>query len=666
MICATSKVRPFAVLLWLIIAGFAPAMAQGFQGVFTQHNDISRTGQNLNETILTPQNVSSSKFGKLFSYTVDGQIYGQPLYVPNVSIPGQGVHNVLYVATELDSVFAFDADGLSSSPLWQDSFIDLAQGIAPVPCWGSECGVYPYYGITSTPVIDPSSNTMYLVSRAYQSSTGAGIQNLHALDITTGAEKFGGPVPLQGSVPGTGQGSYQGMISYDPRGNAQRVSLLLLNGIIYIGCAGVRHGWIMAYDAHSLLQTAIFSPSPNTVRSGVWQSGNGLAGDRSGHIYGSTGNGPFDADTGGIDYGDTVLKLDANLNVVDYFTPGDQACRWAHDVDLGSSGPMLLPTQSGKYPNELLASGKGGPPCDPLGSPIFLLNQDNLGKYSSGGWIQKVVGAPHGYWASPAYWNGKNGASIYNAGITNGGDYLKMYSVSNGLLSAMPVSQSSNPFPIGATPSISANGNVGGIVWAIERQESLDARPGQLPAILYAYDATNVSTMLYNSAQNAPRDQGGCANKFQVPTIANGKVYVGTQNEVDVFGLLGLHSPGPGVSLSNPCYTFVVQAVGTTSSYFPFILTNSGSTTLTIGSITIVGMNAADFAQTNNCPSQLAAGAGCTISVTFTPSAVGPRIAQVLIADGAAGSPHNAYLTGTGILVSDFDLAAHHTCRNCL
>jgi hypothetical protein len=650
MVSVTMKFRFFTFVFLVLLAGHVTSMGQGFQGVFTQQNDVGRTGQNLNETTLTPQNVSAGGFGKLFSYTVDGQIYTQPLYVPNVSIPGQGIHNVIYVATELDSVFAFDADGLTSSPLWQDSFIDLAQGIAPVPCWGSECGVYPYYGITSTPVIDPSTNTMYVVSRADRPSNDTGLQYLHAVDITTGAEKFGGPVPLQGSVPGTGQGSHNGMISYDARGNAQRVSLLLLNGIIYIGCAGVRHGWILAYDAQSLVQTAIFSPSPNTVRSGVWQSGNGLVADSSGHIYASTGNGPFDADTGGTEYGDTVLKLDAKLNVVDYFTPGDQACRWANDVDLGSAGPMLLPLQSGNYPDEMLASGKGGPPCDPTGAPIFLLNQDNLGKYSSGGWIQEVVGSPHGYWSSPAYWQGINGASVYAAGYI---DYLKMYSVSSGLLSDTPVSQSSNAFPIGATPSISANGNVGGIVWAIARQESLGTRPGKLPAVLYAYDATNLSTMLYNSAQNAPRDQGGCANKFQVPTIANGKVYVATQNEVDIFGLIGSPPPVPWVSLSNPCDVFANQIVGTSSVPWSMVLTNSGNSSLSIAKIGIAGMNPGDFSETDNCPPTLNAGSNCTLMISFKPTALGPRIGQVLITDNAAGSPHNAYLTGIGASPSD-------------
>jgi hypothetical protein len=635
------KARCSLLVLFLVAVSFAPALAQNFQGVFTQQYNIFRTGHNLDETVLTPQNVNPTTFGKLFSYTVDGQIYTQPLYVPNVSIPGQGVHNVIYVATELDSVFAFDADGLSSGPLWQDSFIDLSQGIIPVPC-GELCAVYPYFGITSTPVIDPTSNTMYVVSRA-ESSTGTGLQFLHALDITTGAEKFGGPVPLEGSVPGTGLGSKHGMISYNPLRNAQRVALLLLNGNIYIGAAGIGHGWILAYNAQTLVQTAIFNPSPNSLRSGIWQSGNGLVGDHLGHVYVETANGPFDADSGGIDYGDSVLKMDATLHVLDYFTPHDQACRWANDYDLGSAGPVLLPAQMGKHPNEIVASGKGGPPCNPVGSLVFVVDQDKMGRYGPGP-IQTIVGATHGYWSSPAYWEAAAGPAIYSAGHE---DYLKMYSLTKGVLSETPVSQSSNIFPIGATPSVSANGQNAGIVWAVERQESLNTKPGQLPAVLYAYDATNVSNMLYNSAQNVQRDQGGCGNKFQIPTVANGKVYVGTQNELDVFGLVSSGS-APGVDLSNPCYTFPGQVVGTTSNPLYLTLTNSGSASLSISSINIAGMNAPDFSQTNNCPSMLTAGANCTMTVTFTPSAKGPRIAQVLITDNAAGSPHNSYLTGSG------------------
>jgi hypothetical protein len=247
---AHKKISGVAMLLTLVFASLTPAAAQTFAGVLTQHNDIGRTGQNVSETILTPQNVSASTFGKVFSYSVDGQIYSQPLYVPNVSIPGQGTHNVVYVATQNDSLYAFDADGLSPKALWQVSFINPSAGITPVSCktdgrTSISCGVYPIYGITSTPVIDPGTSTMYLITRT--NNNGKFFQTLHAIDITSGAEKFGGPVNISGSVPGTGAGSKNGIVYFDTLKDIQRAGLLLLNGTVYIGWAGALHGWIMGY-----------------------------------------------------------------------------------------------------------------------------------------------------------------------------------------------------------------------------------------------------------------------------------------------------------------------------------------------------------------------------------------------------------------------------------
>jgi hypothetical protein len=648
---------PGTAVLLLVLAGVTPALSQTFGGVLTEHNDNARTGQNLNETLLTSLNVNSSRFGKLFSYSVDGQIYAQPLYVSNVGIPGQGTHNVVYVATQNDSVYAFDADGLRSTPLWQDSFINPAQGITPVSCQNNavqimSCAVYPIYGITGTPVIDPATNTMFLVARTLEN--GKYFQRLHALDITTGTEKFGGPVLIQASIPGTGVGSVGGMVPFDEMHDIQRAGLLLLNGIVYIGWAGAEHGWIMGYDATTLAQMEAFSPTPNAVRGGVWQSGSGLAADDLGNIYAAIGDALFDANTGGTDYGDSVVKLSGSLSVLDYFTPMDQACRLANDLDLGSAGPILLPTQQGAVSNELVIAGKGGDPCDQLSAtPIYLLNQENLGKYDAAQdqVVETVAGTSHGYWSNPAYWQGQTASNLYLAGLiteTGTGDYMKMYSVSNGLLSTSAVAQSANLFPIGATPSISANGTSQGIVWAIERHEGLGIQHGELPAILFAYDATNVSTMLYSSAQVVARDQGGCASKFQVPTIANGKVYVSTQNELDVFGLLGPASSAPNVFLQRPCDTFLPQAVSTTSPPRNLSLINSGSAPLTITSIAITGTNAADFAQTNNCKSSLPPAKSCTITVTFTPTAVGVRTTYIMITDNAAGSPQNVYLLGRG------------------
>ena len=431
-------------LFTLIVVCFTPAWSQ-FTGVLTQHNDNTRSGQNNSETILTPQNIKAAKFGKVFSFSVDGQIYSQPLYMPNVSVPGKGTHNVVFVETQNDSVYMFDADNKSSKPIWQVSFIDRAHGITPVSC-GTDgntdisCGVYPVYGINSTPVIDPDTNTMYLVARTAEN--GQYFQRLHAISIFDGTEKFGGPVVLTGSVPGTGSGSKNGIVTFNQLADVQRTALLLLNGTVYIGWAGSQHGWIMGYDSQTLQRTAIFNPTANAQFGGIWGGGNGLAADDAGNIYGAVGDALFDADSGGVDYGDSMLKLDPTLTVLDYFTPSDQACRKANDLDLGSSGAMLLPTQGGAVANELVIAGKGGAPCDanPVASRIYLLNRDNLGKYNpkQDQAVQEVAGAPAGYWSSPAYFQGTS--AIYYGGVQaegGHGDNLKMFGLNNGVLSSM-------------------------------------------------------------------------------------------------------------------------------------------------------------------------------------------------------------------------------------
>ncbi|MGA7895743.1 MAG: hypothetical protein WCA49_21185, partial [Candidatus Sulfotelmatobacter sp.] len=308
-------------LITLLAASFGfitpTVQGQGFTGVFTQHNDTARTGQNLNETILTPANIAYSEFGKIFSYPVDGQVYAQPLYVPNVTIPGQGVHNVLYVATENDSLYAFDADGLTPNILWYLSFINPANGITTINCiaTGIVCNIYPITGITSTPVIDPTSNTIYLVVRTQENNNS--VQRLHALDITTGDEKFGGPVEISATVSGTGTGTSHGKVMFNALHDIQRAGLLLANGNVYIGWAGQAHGWLMAYNATTLAQVAVMNTTPNGTLGGVWQAGNGPALDSLGNMYIATGDGTFDANTGGVDYSDTLLKLDADLKVLD-------------------------------------------------------------------------------------------------------------------------------------------------------------------------------------------------------------------------------------------------------------------------------------------------------------------------------------------------------------
>jgi hypothetical protein len=669
MICNSLKRAGAGAILALAFAFFvtAPAAAQsGFAGVLTQHNDNARTGQNPNETILTPANVNSTSFGKLWSFSVDGQIYSQPLYVPNVSIPGQGTHNVIYVETQNDTLYALDADGLQSSPLFQVSFINPAAGVLPVPCKSDgntdiSCGVYPIYGINSTPVIDASTNTIYLVTRTWNTSLNKFYQTLHALDITTGAEKFSGPVNISGSVAGTGAGSKNGLVHWDPLADVQRAGLLELNGAIYVGWAGAAHGWIMGFSASNLTQHfATFNTTPNAQLGGVWASGNGLAADASGNIYAAVGDALFDANTGGSDYGDSLIQLNAHLQVQQYFTPADQACRAANDLDLGSGGPLLLPGL-----DEVLVFGKGGAPCDsnPVATRGYLLNTQALGGYNgtTDASLEDVIGSPGGYWSSPAYWSGQNSSGqevsfVYSAGTgttPSNGDAMKMFSMTNGLLSTTPYAQSTNTFPSGATPSTSSNGASNGILWAIARPEAIGVQPGVGAAVLYAYDAANTTggtmNLLYSSTQalsgGVLRDRGGCANKFQVPTIANGKVYVATQNELDVFGLLGSQT-GPGVYFGNPCWTFAPTAIGTPVSE-NIAMANSGTATLTVSNVTITGSNAADFTQTNTCTSE-APGKKCVISVTFTPSVAQVETAYVTVTDNAVGSPHNIYLVGVG------------------
>jgi len=514
-------IRVKACIRFIACLGIAvlsrPTLGQSFAGVLTWHNDNARTGQNQQETILTTANVNSKSFGKLFSDPIQGQGYAQPLYVPGVSIPGQGTHNVVYVATEHDQVYAFDADTVGQ-PLWQVSFIDPSKGITTVSTQNSHClSLKPEVGITATPVIDAVSGTLYVTAETDENGTV--VQRLHALDITTGAEKFSGPVVLQASVNG---------VAFDPT-EIQRTGLLLENGNVYLAHAYLcdphpYHGWVIGYSAQNLQQqTAVFLTTPNGNKGGVWQSGGGLASDGK-SIYFMDGDGTFDAQMGGIDYGMSMLRMSATgvgLTVADYFTPFDWAQRSAKDLDLGSGGVLLLPTQNGAHPDEIIGADKSG--------DIFVVDRRHMGKFhpKTNDVVQQVQGSPSGYWSSPAYWQ----QNIYYAGSQ---DYLSMYSITNGLLSTSPISKSANKFKSpGSTPSVSSNGANNGIVWALE------SHPASTAAVLYAYDATNLSTELYNSNQAAKkRDVPGPGTKFSVPTIANGKVYIATQTELDVYGPL--------------------------------------------------------------------------------------------------------------------------------
>jgi hypothetical protein len=515
-----------------------PVIVTNYAGTFTQHNDLARTGQNLNETVLTTGNVNSNQFGKLFSYPVDGYVYAQPLYVANV-LTSQGYHNVVYVATEHNSVYAFDADGLSSTPLWQASFIDPANGITTVPSIDAQRHpngeITPEIGITGTPVISSTGNVLYVVARTKEVSGTVTnyVQRLHALDITTGAEKPNSPVVIQASVPGNGAGNDgQGRVPFNSLTQNQRAALLLLNGVVYIAWGSHEdinpyHGWVIGYNATTLQQVTVYNNSANNSGNGIWMSGAGIAADDSGNIFLTTGNNQGVNSTP-VDYNDSFEKLSTTggLTVVDYFAPYNRAALSAVNGDLGSGGPLLLPDQPTSPIHLLVGGGKDG--------TVFLLNRDNLGGFNPNNNNQVVQSLPnifgqiHGL---PAYWQ----SNVYFVAVS---DVPKAFLLYNGQLTVTPVAAAPEKiygYP-GATPTISANGATNGILWALRTGQYKQNPPG--PAGLGAYDAANISRILYTSSQAGTRDKAGPAVKFTVPTVANGKVYVGTQNQVNVYGLL--------------------------------------------------------------------------------------------------------------------------------
>lgn len=498
--------------------------------VTTYRNDLSRSGLNPAETILTPANVNQAEFGRLFSLLVDGQVYAQPLYLPLVNIPGRGIHNVVFVATEHDSVYAFEADsaaGLNAAPLWHVNLTDSSTGETAVrmaDIFGCP-SINPEIGITGTPVIDPSTGTLYVVASTILN--GQFFHRLHALDIMTGMERPGSPVVIEASVPGTGDGFSQTTVPFRPYLYKNRAGLLLLNGVVYTAWAshcdeGSFHGWLIGYDAASLHQTAIFNVSPNAFQGSIWMGGAAPAADAEGNIYVISGNGQFDADSNGPDFGDSFIKLSSSggLSVKDYFTPFNQSSLNRGDIDLGSSGPLLLPDAVGSaaHPHLMIGGGKEG--------RIYLIDRDRMGRFNSTADSQigqSVAGAVGPLYGGAAYFN----RTLFFAAAN---DSVKAFPIADGHLTPSPSSRSSAVFgELGATPTVSANGLTNGIVWVLE---------GGFGGALHAYDATNLAIELYNSQMNPARDALGSFVKFSLPTVAGGKVYVGTGNSVAVFGLL--------------------------------------------------------------------------------------------------------------------------------
>ena len=540
-----------AGLTLVLAAGEASAQT----AVTTYHNDLARMGAYTTETVLTPATVASSRFGKRWSYAVNGAVYAQPLYVPHVNITvglNKGVHNVVFIATEQDVVYAFDADRdpstlASPGPLWQSTLIPngetyLSDGDIE-SCWDMK----PDIGITSTPVIDPVAGTLYTIARTKDGSSNY-YQRLHALSLATGLDRRT-PTTITASLPGTGDGG--STIVFDPRWQNQRSGLVLSRGIVYAAWGShcdfhFYHGWVMGFSASTLqpVPKYAFLTTPNTIQGGIWEGGGAPAVDALGNLYFETGNAIFDVDTGGADYGDSVVKLKTigGLSVADYFTPSDQGFLNAVDGDLGSTGIMLLPDQPGPHRHLAVGAGKEG--------IIYLLDRDNLGKYVSGGpnaVVQELnpgSGVIGGVWGMPAYWNGHvyYGAS----GEDPSCGPITSFTLQNGLLSTAPVSQSPDTFCYtGTSPAVSASGTHGGIVWGLDISGWNSAGHAELRA----YDALDVSRELFRSGDN-PADQAPLSVKFTVPTVANGRVYVGGRDEVAVYGLTGAQFALPNFSVT--------------------------------------------------------------------------------------------------------------------
>jgi hypothetical protein len=520
-------------LIRLICFTLLAVMASSATDVVTYHNNIARTGQNPQEVILTTSNVNSSSFGKLFTFPVDGIIDAQPLYLSAVSIPGKGTHNVTYAVTENDSVYAFDAD--LGTPLWHVSVLESGE----VPSDDRGCSqISPQIGITSTPVIDRSSGphgTIYVVAMSKNSSQY--FQRIHALDITTGQEEFGGPVAVQAKYPGTGDNSHDGYVIFDPGQYAERQALLLLNGVIYTGwtshCDDRPYtGWIIGYNESTLAQTGVLDVTPNGNEGSIWQNGTGIASDGQ-SLFFLDANGTFDTTLNkkGFpnkgDYGNAFLKVsikNKKLHVVDYFNMYNTVQESDSDEDLGSGGALVLPAMkdsSGTIRHLAIGAGKD--------QNIYVVDRTNMGKFNPNNdkaiyqEIDGVLGG--GAYATAAYFDG----NVYFGPV---GNRLLQFQFAKARLSTSPRSRSVASFNYpGTTPSVSANGLTNGIVWTIEHSDPDD--------VLHAYNARNLANELYNSNQaRNNRDQFGTASHFGTPTIVNGKVYVGTVNSVAVFGLL--------------------------------------------------------------------------------------------------------------------------------
>jgi chitobiase/beta-hexosaminidase-like protein len=545
--------------------------------VLTWRYDQTHAGQNTTETALTTANVNPTSFGKLFSHKVDSSVYPQPLYVPNLKMSDGQTHNVLFIETSNDSMYAFDADsngGANANPIWKVSLADTSHGAAsgatsvPWQDTGSP-DVAPTVGITGTPAIDSSTNTMYVVSNTKES--GVYFSRLHAIDITSGAERSGSPVEIKATVAGTGNGSSGGQLAFSPKWENQRPALALYNGYVYIGYAahgdnGPWHGWLFSYNASTLAQKAVLCLSPNGSGAGIWASGAGLPiddGVSGGRMFLVTGNGtrtspPFSSTTA---YGESVVAFslaNGGITPIDEFTPFNYQALNDSDWDLGSGGLLMVPDQQGTHPHVLVHAGKEG--------RIVVLDRDDLGGFASGASsntnalqdISDVIPHPKGLWATPAYWNG----NVYLWPRDNVGMMFKM---NTGIMNTQPDSKTTTSWGAPSPSfSISSNGTQNGIAWAI-RADQFSTKG---PAVLYAFDANDLSKTLYKS-DNSSRDTAGPANRYSVPVVTNGKVYIATNTEIDVYGLLNQQETAAAPVISPDGGTFATDQSITLSSTTP-------------------------------------------------------------------------------------------------
>ena len=526
-----------------IDSGTATLGVTDLTGVYTFHNDLSRDGANTQEYALTPNNVNAGGFGKLASCPVDGAIYGQPLWVANLTVNG-AKHNVVFVATQHDSLYAFDADSSScATPLWHANLIDAAHGAAAgetsmpyTAIAGASGDVQPEIGVTGTPVIDPGTGIIYVVSKSTNSTQTAFYQRVHAIDLTTGLEKTGSPMTITGSVAGDGDGGTT--VAFNPKQENQRPGLALVNGTVYIAWGSHEdkptfYGWMMGYryNGSTFSQTAVFNAAPNQnvtpgaiagTGAGIWMSGGAPAADSSGNLYVLTGNGIFDvvgSTTGHTnDYGDSLLQLTTpSLTVSQYLTPTDQGNNNTSDYDFGAGGAAILadlPSTS-PVPRLLICGGKDG--------NLYVANRDNLGGYGDVHAVQTPFYTGGEIFGTSAFWNNKLYIAAVNAPMIAYPLNLSTSQFGSG------VASSHNYGAGGSTPSVSAAGTGNGIVWGLDNTSyCTHSMPSCGPAVLYAYDATNALAPLWNSAANSA-DNAGFAVKFTVPTVANGKVYVGTR-----------------------------------------------------------------------------------------------------------------------------------------